>query len=280
MKLKLNILILLFTLVITFSISCKKDYERNSVPQIKSALFALDFMHSTALMGLDFLINYEEDSIVFLPHMNGYHILWIDSSFDDGNGIEALLTFKPWNEDSIIHYYGNDHLVRKGTIRIKCLHPINFSQNEIEIIPEINFEMGYNPFKLHQIKSEFSIKRLNSLNWEVYASNFSSNINQSFIEGRFKSVLSIANNRIKNNEINNTLSFIGKVSGMHFEINSQKELTRRYISGCAMSFIKGQLDIKHKNEDWEADYNTFNNEPCDRMVKLKRGNKEYFIEIL
>ena len=81
-------------------------------------------------------------------------------------------------------------------------------------------------------------------------------------------------------EITGSASGINR-KGDAYTVNIDAPLKKKVESGCAQTFVKGKLTLKNTdtNKDILIDYDTYNNEACDRIAKATINGKEYIYTV-
>jgi len=203
-----------------------------------------------------------------------------DSTYFDGDGIEFEIDFGPTSLPLSENQRGYDGKYRAGKMHIKIQthYQEKSSKLEIEIDKSDNFWMGHNPNKPRNIIISCSMSRLDAKIHDVNIETLS------FVGEKSLGLEGIAQlSKLTNwnpGVIGNRYQLSG--SGDLEESNHDKfnweikqPLIKNVVPGCAGEFVKGIVELKDsdKSNTVTIDYDPFENESCDRIIRATIAGK-------
>ncbi len=258
--------------------ACKKSDEST----MDKAVEVIEFQdHAVSLFTIAYDVISNIDSITQTSAFaESLQIVWIDSLFSDGNGIEAILYFQYYNPFSEKYLYGWDKKLRNGALHLIADNPIssNTLEGTISTLDSVDFLSGYNHQSMRHLSGSVQFKRLLAKEWLINFSQmqYKSETHQGNMN--FKGSI-VFESDTTNNLWGNTLILTGNAEGtLQSEFHSEitKPLIYSYSKSCSGMFKEGQQKLQFGTEEWFVDYNAFGNDNCDRYIKLTLGRKEYF----
>lgn len=200
----------------------------------------------------------------------------LDSSYIDGDGIEIKITFN--NSSSLF-----DRKLRSGVILIST--DFNYrevgSKSNVQIQDDFEItSVNGNKMKIHgslQLERTISGLKISSSNIEVEDNKFESyldlNLFCSWVKGESNPGL-----------MGDQITFSGNVKldiddSKDAVINIDVPLQKTIEYGCSDFFQSGQFTFKSDDDQFLIDYDEFDNQACNDIVKVIRGGKEFEISI-
>lgn len=204
----------------------------------------------------------------------------IDSTYFDGDGIEFEINFGPTSLPLSENQRGYDGKYRAGKMRIKIRsHYIEkTSKLEIEIDKSEKFCVGSNPNKPRNIAMSCSMTRRDAQSHDLEIESLE------FVGDNSLSLKGVAQlTKLTNTNpaiIGNRYQLTGKgdieaSNNDKFAWEIMQPLIKNVVPGCAGEFIKGILEIKDssKSNTITIDYDPFENESCDRIIRVTLAGK-------
>ena len=204
----------------------------------------------------------------------------LDSSFFDGDGIEFEINFGSNKLPLSENQRGYDGKYRAGTMHIKIQsHYIeNTSKLELEIDKSDNFWVGANPNQPKNMAISCSTIRQDSKTHSLTIESLDFFGQKKIsIEGSVQ-LLKLTN--FNPGVIGNKYQILGKgvlKDSDHEEQNWEimQPLIKNVVPGCSGEYIKGMLELKDSEKSITTilDYDPFENESCDRIVRITIAGK-------
>ncbi len=203
----------------------------------------------------------------------------LDSTFFDGDAIEFEINFGPNNLPLSENQRGFDGKYRAGIMHIKIQsHYIeNTAKLEIEIDKSDNFWVGANPNQPKNIAISCSTIRQDSKTHSLAIESLDFFGQKKIsIEGTVQ-LLKLTN--FNPGVIGNKYQILGK--GLIKESDDEQSweimqpLIKNVVPGCSGEYINGMLELKdsEKSSTTILDYDPFENESCDRIVRVTIAGK-------
>ncbi len=204
----------------------------------------------------------------------------LDSSFFDGDGIEFEINFGSNKLPLSENQRGYDGKYRAGTMHIKIQsHYIeNTSKLELEIDKSDNFWVGANPNQPKNMAISCSTIRQDSKTHSLTIESLDFFGQKKIsIEGSVQ-LLKLTNSNP--GVIGNKYQILGKgvlKDSDHEEQNWEimQPLIKNVVPGCSGEYINGMLELKDSEKSITTilDYDPFENESCDRIVRITIAGK-------
>jgi len=271
---------LLYILIALSVVSCKKDAATDeNIParnvELHDQTFGLFILSYDVLSSID--SNFQ--SALYIDN-KGLYIEWIDSLFSDGDGIEALIHIK--NLDTLTNkfIYGRDGKQRNGMLKLIAEKPFSDpqTQGKIEILESYNFKTGYNASKMFSVIGKLDYSKSLTQEWSLSSSSLSFEKGNYEISLNKKIVFKNKMQGVWNNKATITGSSSGKI--VHeFTSEISEPLEIFFNNKCSALYKRGKKNISIGKDKWIADFDGFNSEECDRLVKLSIGRKEFYKEM-
>lgn len=203
----------------------------------------------------------------------------LDSTFFDGDAIEFEINFGPNNLPLSENQRGFDGKYRAGIMHIKIQsHYIeNTAKLEIEIDKSDNFWVGANPNQPKNIAISCSTIRQDSKTHSLAIESLDFFGQKKIsIEGTVQLLKLTSSNP---GVIGNKYQILGK--GLIKESDDEQSweiiqpLIKNVVPGCSGEYINGMLELKdsEKSSTTILDYDPFENESCDRIVRVTIAGK-------
>lgn len=203
-----------------------------------------------------------------------------DSTYFDGDGIEFEINFGPNTLPLSENQRGYDGKYRAGKIHIKIQtqYQENSSKLELEIDKSDNFSMGSNPNQPRNIAISCSIIRQDSKTHNVTIESLDLFGNKTItLKGSVQLVkLTTSNPGV----IGNKYQILG--NGVLMESDHDEHswevvqpLIKNVVPGCSSEYVNGMVLLKDsdKSNTITLDYDPFENESCDRIVRATIAGK-------
>jgi hypothetical protein len=203
----------------------------------------------------------------------------LDSTFFDGDAIEFEINFGPNKLPLSENQRGFDGKYRAGTMHIKIQsHYIeNTAKLELKIDKSDNFCVGANPnqpknmaISCSTIRQDAKTHSLAIESLDLFGQKIIS------IEGTVQ-LLKLTNS--KPGVIGNKYQILGKGELKESDDEQNWEivqpLIKNVVPGCSGEYINGMLELKdsEKSNTTILDYDPFENESCDRIVRVTIAGK-------
>jgi hypothetical protein len=203
----------------------------------------------------------------------------LDSTFFDGDAIEFEINFGPNKLPLSENQRGFDGKYRAGTMHIKIQsHYIeNTAKLELKIDKSDNFCVGANPnqpknmaISCSTIRQDAKTHSLAIESLDLFGQKIIS------IEGTVQ-LLKLTNS--KPGVIGNKYQILGKGELKESDDEQNWEivqpLIKNVVPGCSGEYINGMLELKdsEKSSTTILDYDPFENESCDRIVRVTIAGK-------
>lgn len=203
-----------------------------------------------------------------------------DSTYFDGDGIEFEVDFGPTTLPLPENQRGYDGKYRAGKMHIKIQthYQENSSKLELEIDESDNFKLGADPAKPRNVSISCTFRRQDSKTQNLTIESLKLlGPNTVTMEGSIK--LFKLNNS-NPGVIGNKYQITGQ--GIIMESNHPKQnweivepLIKNVVPGCSGEYVNGILELKDsdKSTTTTLDYDPFENESCDKIVRVTIAGK-------
>ena len=203
----------------------------------------------------------------------------LDSTFFDGDGIEFEINFGSNKLPLSENQRGYDGKYRAGTMHVKIQsHYIeNSSKLELEIDKSDNFWVGANPTQPKNMAISCSTIRQDSKTHSLAIESLDFFGQKTIsIEG---TVQLLKLNNSNPGVIGNKYQILGK--GVIKESDDEQKweimqpLIKNVVPGCSSEYVNGMVLLKDsdKSTTTTLDYDPFENESCDRIVRVTIAGK-------
>jgi hypothetical protein len=213
-------------------------------------------------------------------------IIYIDSTFDDGDGLEGLIDFGPLGNSKPYGTLCPDGLYRSGKLPIVMLG--DFFSTDIVIQARINDEHAFysgNGEVMNQLIGHIEVESHN-------LESFSIKVDSAIVRHNGHDLQWSCERNI--NWISNggpggygdIYQLSGTASGKDreqspYDIVIEKPLEKRLEQGCAKTFIGGEitLHLKGSNKVMRINYDPFNNKACDNIAEIEINGRRSLIDL-
>ena len=204
----------------------------------------------------------------------------LDTTYFDGDGIEFEIDFAPTSLPLSENQRGYDGKYRAGKmhVKIETHYQEKLSKLEIEINKSDNYWVGRNPSQPHNIAASFSLSRQDSKKHEISIESFeflgqkAITLNGTFQLNKLTSV--------NPGVIGNNYQLTGSGSLLNSENEKQnweikQPLVKKVVPGCSGEFVSGMIELNNNDKSAmiSIDYDPFDNESCDRIVRATVAGK-------
>ncbi len=204
----------------------------------------------------------------------------LDTTYFDGDGIEFEIDFGPTSLPLSENQRGYDGKYRAGKmhVKIETHYQEKLSKLEIEINKSDNYWVGRNPSQPHNIAASLSLSRQDSKKHEISIESFeflgqkAITLNGTFQLNKLTSV--------NPGVIGNNYQLTGSGSLLNSEKETQnweikQPLVKKVVPGCSGEFVSGMIELNNNDKSAmiSIDYDPFDNESCDRIVRATVAGK-------
>lgn len=258
--------------------ACHKSQQEN-VNQVAKIVEFQDHALSLFTVAYDVMTKIDSPSTVSM-FQNCMEVVWIDSLFNDGNGIEAFLTFHNYDSFSSKYLYGFDKKLRKGLLYIEVNHSLSNQDvtGQIAIVDSIQYNSGYYIKKMKQLNGSLFFSRNGANSWVVSLPQMKYQSGLQLGMMSFEGEINLSSDS-SNGLIGATLSMKGSSKGVvssDFKTEIKAPLEINFSKECSGMYRVGEQQVQFKDDTWTVNYNAFNTGNCDRYIKLEWGRQEYF----
>lgn len=203
----------------------------------------------------------------------------LDSTFFDGDAVEFEINFGPNKLPLSENQRGFDGKYRAGTMHIKIQsHYIeNTAKLELKIDKSDNFWVGANPNQPKNMAISCSTIRQDAKTHSLAIESLDLfGLKTITLEGTVQ-LLKLTNS--KPGVIGNKYQILGKGELKESDDEQNWEivqpLIKNVVPGCSGEYINGMLELKdsEKSSTTILDYDPFENESCDRIVRVTIAGK-------
>lgn len=275
---------LFFVLLVVFS-SCNKD--RNESIQSAQDNAAIETEYSeiydvvTDYVSNDHRTGKTDDYIL----ASGAEVWFNDTTFTDGDGVDLTLDYGRLENGS-----GSKGVVCKdGRYRAGKIH-VSMDKRWTES-PTINVSIASsdeyyvgNGTKMYKVTGLKTITRTSATAYSVEVTNATmqrDNGSVSWNSSRAVNLSYDAGQGWYNDEYEISGSASGtNANGVTFMATTQTPLKKRLSLGCISTFISGKLIVTNSNDKMlEVNYDSYNNEACDKAVTVTYNGKSSVVQV-
>lgn len=217
-----------------------------------------------------------------LEKILGCKLILIDSSTQDGNGMEYELVYS--GESSKM-----DRKIRTGKILVQ----INYSHREIGSVTKITIDDA-EPMKISNayqfigaVSGEFEFQRNVGDKVDLVIKKMEFNIDDlaEELEDRLEGTLTYSwiSGEASQGLIYDQLKFTGQGSveldDVEYNFNISLPLEKSYELGCSDYILKGIIELKHEKDQFKIDFDPFNNNACNDIITIYKNGKEFEVRI-
>lgn len=289
MKFKSILLVVMLFFVFWGLQSCENIYE---IPQ-EDIEDAADFSQSMGLLLATLepiehinstysFSDFNRKNFDSLEKILGCKLILIDSSTQDGNGMEYELVYS--GESSKM-----DRKIRMGKILVQ----INYSHREIGSVTKIRIDDA-EPMKISNayqfigaVSGEFEFQRNVGDKVDLVIKKMEFNIDDlaEELEDRLEGTLTYSwiSGEASQGLIYDQLKFTGQGSveldDDEYNFNISLPLEKSYELGCSDYILKGIIELKHEKDQFKIDFDPFNNNACNDIITIYKNGKEFEVRI-
>ncbi len=218
---------------------------------------------------------------------SGATVSFIDSLFNDGNGIELIIDFGPLKNTAPRGLLCLDGRYRAGKLHIKANRRYTLDSCNIEVWANDTdeYHAGNDHESLSKITGNLNIFKVSSSKWNLNVSN-AKVVNergtitwqsQRVIEKTVDDLPGILNDEFK---ITGSATGVNR-NGENFEVTINEPLLKKIKLPCARTFIAGKVTVKNLTNDKSIliDFDPFNNKACDITAKATVNNREFYFTV-
>lgn len=214
----------------------------------------------------------------------GAVVIFQDSLFSDGDGIECTIDFGPLKPAGPKGMLCMDGRYRAGVIHLRCdkRYLLDSSSVVITAHDSDKFYGGSDGVNMTQITGTLTMTRLSQTSVKINVSDARAVNDKGTVawqSSRTVSKTSDAGPGI----LGDRFEITGEASGVNrngesFTVKIDVPLVKKVELGCARTFVKGKITLTNtaSGKNIIIDYDPFNNEACDLTAKATVNNKEYF----
>lgn len=288
-KISLISSLLLVASISVFMVACKKDKNET----LETIVSAED--NSTAENEFTSLFDVADDfssndrrtraGNTILP--SGAVVTFQDSSYTDGDGVEATIDFGPVKNTVPKGRLCQDGRFRAGKIHISSnrRYFLDSAEVVITVSDSDQYFAGSDGVSLTQLIGKVSIKRIdaNTLKIDVVdarAINDKGTVAWQSTRTIVKTVDAGAGILGDQFEITGEASGVNRNSE-NFTVKIDVPLLKKVEMGCARTFVKGKITLSNTStgKTISIDYDPYNDQACDLFAKATINGKEFFYTV-
>jgi hypothetical protein len=282
-KYRIVVLIAFATVIFT---SCRKELSENIQSASDNAAIETEYAQIYDVVAdyasSDPRTGKNEDLI--LP--SGAVVTFADTTFDDGDGIEFTLDYGPLDHGT--SYKGilcGDGRYRAGRIHVG----MNNRWNTFPVVLNVTISTADeyyvgNGTKMYKVSGNKTIQRDNATSYRVIVTNATMQRDNGTIS--WDSDRSITRTHDAGpGWYNDEYEISGSASGTNanggsFIVATLHPLKKKLTLGCLSTFVKGELTLTNGNgKVLNINYDTFNNEACDKTVTVTYNGQSKDIQV-
>jgi hypothetical protein len=218
---------------------------------------------------------------------SGAVVTFQDSSYTDGDGVEATIDFGPVKTTVPKARICQDGRFRAGKIHIKSNRRYFLDSAEIVITVSDSdkYFAGSDGVSLTQLTGTVKIKRVDATTLKIDVLDARAINDKGIVawqSSRTITKLVDAGAGILGDQFQIT----GQASGVNrnsenFTVNIDVPLLKKVEMGCARTFVKGKITLSNTStgKTISIDYDPYNNQACDLFAKATINGKEYFYSV-
>jgi hypothetical protein len=276
---------LLILITLGILVSCSKEKNKELKNQIQASQNAHVNIFGIFAIGYDIAANHGR-TVSHSLFQKQFKIKWIDSVFNDGNGIEAVLLFDIKDSIGSLKEMDRDGKYRDGQLLFKMNAPLSSDSVRIQLLANdtLPYFVSNTSTTLFGLKGSFTMNKLDTNRFVFDCQNLSFDYHGFIIKGQMEYQVFLENiqeRRIWGTSF--TIEAHGKLNSANeaFELSTREKFGIKYSEGCANSFNSGVFEIKATNSSKkiETDFNPFFEFACDKHFKITLGKEEHIEEI-
>ncbi len=269
--------------------SCENIYEvpeediedavdfTQSMGLLLSALEPIEHINSTYSFA-----DFNRKNFDSLEGILGCKLILIDSSTQDGNGMEYDIIYSGATSKM-------DRKSRSGKIHVE----INYSHREIGSITKISID-DQEPIRISNtyqfigaLCGEFEFQRNVGDKVDLLIKKMEFNIEDEYeeLEDRLEGALKYSwiSGEASQGLLYDQLKFSGQgtveLDDNEFNFNVNLPLEKSYELGCSDFILKGIIELKREKDQYKIDFDPFNNNACNDIIKVYKNGKEFEVRV-
>lgn len=269
--------------------SCENIYEipeediedavefTQSMGLLLSALEPVEHINSTYSFS-----DFNRKNFDSLEGILGCKLILIDSSTQDGNGMEYEIVYSGATSKM-------DRKSRTGKIHVE----INYSHREIGSITKISIDET-DPIKISNayqfigsLNGDFEFQRNVGDKVDLVIKKMEFNIDDETeeLEDRLDGSLKYSwiSGEASQGLLYDQLKFSGQgtveLDDREFNFNISLPLEKSYELGCSDYILKGIIELKQEKDQYKIDFDPFNNNACNDIIKIYKNGKEFEVRV-
>ncbi len=260
----------------------KEDIEdaeefAQSLGLVLSALEPIEHINSTYSFS-----DFNRKNFDSIEKILGCELVLIDSSTQDGNGMEYEVLYNGQTNKM-------DRKLRSGKISVK----INYSHREVGSVTQISID-DQTPIKIStankfigELHGEFEFQRNvgDKVDLVIKSMNFNIDDEDDALDEKMNATLTYSwlVGESTQGLVFDQLKFSGKGSveldEKEFNFNINLPLEKLYEFGCSDYILKGIVELKKDENQFKIDFDPFNNNACNDIVKIYKNGKEFEVRV-
>ena len=218
---------------------------------------------------------------------SGAVVTFQDSSYTDGDGVEATIDFGPVKTTVPKARLCQDGRFRAGKVHITSnrRYFLDSAEVTITVSDSDQYFAGNDGVSLTQLTGTVKIKRVDGTTLKIDVLDARATNDKGTVawqSTRTITKLVDAGAGILGDQFQIT----GEASGVNrnsenFTVNIDVPLLKKVEMGCARTFVKGKITLSNTStgKTIAIDYDPYNNEACDLFAKATINGKEYFYTV-
>jgi hypothetical protein len=285
-------------------LGCKKDEVEEEVKKVPEASETITSAEDHSLMEGNVYASYdiaddlnrttEYDTVNGVPDRKkafwfptAAEIIWADSTFKDGNGIEYTIDFGPLKATAPKGTLCRDGRYRAGKVHVSLSNRYKEINAQVKLwADESDAFYSGDGTNMTLFSKTHTWTRKGDDTWKVEVRNAKAVNENGTITWESDRELK----RIKGGEtlsmLDDEFEITGGASGVNrsgkpFTVSIETPLKKVIQTGCAGTFVKGILKLQNEgsSQSITLDYDPYQNEACDRFAKVTIAGKEQIITV-
>jgi hypothetical protein len=218
---------------------------------------------------------------------SGAIVIFQDSSYTDGDGVECSIDFGPLKSSSPKGTLCQDGRYRAGVIHITSTKRYFLDSAVVTISAgdNDNFYAGNDGVNLTKVSGTIMLSRLSQSSLKIDVTNAKATNDNGTVTWQSSRTIT---KTIDNGPgiLDDQFTITGSGSGVNrngesFTVTIDVPLQKIVQMGCARTFIVGKITLTNVTSGKKIliDYDPFSNQACDLVAKATINNKEYFFTV-
>lgn len=266
--------------------SCKKELTESIQSAADNAAIETEYSHIYDVVAdyvsTDSRTGKTEDLIL----ASGATVVFSDTTFTDGDGIDLYIDFGPLDHGAAF----KGILCKDGRYRAGKIHAtLNHRWNDFPVILAITiagsdeYYVG-NGNKMYKVSGNKTVTRTSAVSYTVEVTNAKlqrDNGTVSWQSSRAITQSYDAGAGWYNDEYTVSGSASGEnANGVTFDVVTTTPLKKKLTLGCLTTFTTGKLRLTNSNgKVLDIDYDSYNNEACDKTVTITYNGRTSVIQV-